>query len=80
MISIARNVERTGWSRLVPSFSQCSHTPPENDCYSELRPPSAGTPRRPPGRGTSLVRWWAGVEFFDLKVDTVESTTDETVQ
>ena len=22
--------------------------PPENDCYSERRPPSAGTPRRPP--------------------------------
>ena len=49
MISIARNVERTGWLGLVRSFLRCSSPPPENDCYSELRPPSAGTPRRPPG-------------------------------
>ena len=27
MISIARNVERTGWLGLVRPFSQCSHPP-----------------------------------------------------
>ena len=64
MISIARNVERTGWSRLVPSSIRCRSPPPENDCYSGRSPPSAGTPRRPPGR-TSQTHYGGSVSSDD---------------
>ena len=48
MISIARNVERTGWLGLVRPFTRSSPPPPERRLLQRTKTPVSGYPSSPP--------------------------------